>query len=50
MAKQLNQGVTFLMKKHKIEVIEGTAKLEKGSPAPKVVVGAEGWGLAHRSS
>ena len=35
---QLNQGVAFLMKKHKIEVIEGTAKLEKGSPAPKVVV------------
>jgi dihydrolipoamide dehydrogenase len=35
---QLNQGVTFLMKKHKIEVIEGTARLEKGAPAPKVVV------------
>jgi dihydrolipoamide dehydrogenase len=26
------------MKKNKIEVIEGTAKLEKGSPAPKIVV------------
>jgi len=37
-AKQLNQGVGFLMKKNKIEVIEGTAKLEKGSAAPKVVV------------
>ena len=37
-AKQLNSGVAFLMKKHKIEVIEGTAKLEKGAPAPKVVV------------
>jgi dihydrolipoamide dehydrogenase len=37
-AKQLNSGVTFLMKKNKIEVIEGTAKLEKGAPAPKVVV------------
>ena len=37
-AKQLNQGVGFLMKKNKIEVIEGDAKLEKGSPAPKVVV------------
>jgi dihydrolipoamide dehydrogenase len=35
---QLNQGVAFLMKKHKIEVIEGTARLEKASPAPKVVV------------
>ena len=37
-AKQLNQGVAFLMKKHKIEVIEGEARLEKGAPAPKVVV------------
>ena len=38
-AKQLNQGVAFLMKKNKIEVISGEAKLERGSPAPKVVVG-----------
>ncbi|MDE2488882.1 MAG: dihydrolipoyl dehydrogenase [Alphaproteobacteria bacterium] len=37
-AAQLNAGVGFLMKKHKIEVIEGTARLEKGSPAPKVHV------------
>ena len=37
-AKQLNQGVTFLMKKNRIDVIKGEAKLEKGSPAPKVVV------------
>ncbi|MDO1559916.1 dihydrolipoyl dehydrogenase [Brevundimonas sp. 2R-24] len=37
-ARQLNQGVGYLMKKHKIEVIEGTARLEKGDPAPKVVV------------
>ena len=37
-SKQLNQGVAFLMKKHKIEVIEGAARLEKGTPAPKVVV------------
>ncbi|WP_370238887.1 dihydrolipoyl dehydrogenase [Brevundimonas sp.] len=37
-AKQLNSGVGFLMKKNKIEVIEGTAKLEKGTAAPKVVV------------
>jgi dihydrolipoamide dehydrogenase len=37
-AAQLNSGVGFLMKKHKIEVIEGTARLEKGAPAPKVVV------------
>jgi dihydrolipoamide dehydrogenase len=37
-AGQLNSGVAFLMKKHKVEVVAGTAKLEKGSPAPKVVV------------
>ena len=37
-AKQLSSGVAFLMKKHKIEVIDGTAKLEKSAPAPKVVV------------
>ncbi|HEY2661644.1 MAG TPA: dihydrolipoyl dehydrogenase [Caulobacteraceae bacterium] len=37
-AKQLSSGVAFLMKKHKIEVISGVATLEKGSPAPKVVV------------
>ncbi len=37
-SKQLNGGVAFLMKKNKVEVIDGTAKLEKGSPAPKVVV------------
>jgi len=38
-AKQLNSGVAFLMKKNKVEVIMGEARLEKGSPAPKVVVG-----------
>ena len=37
-AKQLSNGVTFLMKKHKIDVLEGTARLEKGAPAPKVIV------------
>ncbi len=37
-SKQLNQGVAFLMKKHKIEVIEGEARLEKGASAPKVIV------------
>jgi dihydrolipoamide dehydrogenase len=43
-AAQLNSGVGFLMKKNKIEVIEGTAKLEKGSPAPKVVVALKAGG------
>jgi dihydrolipoamide dehydrogenase len=43
-AKQLNGGVGFLMKKNKIEVIEGTAKLEKGDPAPKVVIALKAGG------
>src|ERR1700741_396686 len=38
-AAQLNSGVPFLMKKHKIEVVVGSAKLEKGAGAPTVVVG-----------
>jgi dihydrolipoamide dehydrogenase len=37
-AQQLSNGVTFLMKKHKIDVLVGTARLEKGSPTPKVIV------------
>jgi dihydrolipoamide dehydrogenase len=43
-AKQLNSGVTYLMKKHKIEVIEGTAKLEKGAAAPKVTIALKAGG------
>ena len=43
-AKQLNSGVGFLMKKNKIEVIEGTAKLEKGQGAPKVVIALKAGG------
>ncbi|MBT9473130.1 MAG: dihydrolipoyl dehydrogenase [Pseudomonadota bacterium] len=43
-ASQLNSGVGFLMKKHKIEVIEGAAKLEKGQGAPKVVVALKAGG------
>jgi dihydrolipoamide dehydrogenase len=37
-AKQLSSGVAFLMKKNKIEVVDGAARLEAGDPAPKVVV------------
>ena len=37
-ASQLSNGVKFLMKKNKIDVIEGTARLEKGTTAPKVIV------------
>ncbi len=43
-AKQLNAGVGFLMKKNKIEVIEGTARLEKGQGTPKVVVALKAGG------
>ncbi len=43
-AAQLNGGVGFLMKKHKIEVIEGTAKLEKGQGAPKAVIALKAGG------
>ncbi len=37
-AAQLSGGVKFLMKKNKIDVIDGTARLEKGTPAPRVIV------------
>ncbi|MBY0564551.1 MAG: dihydrolipoyl dehydrogenase [Hyphomonadaceae bacterium] len=37
-AGRLSTGVGFLMKKHKIMVIEGEARLEKGSVAPRVIV------------
>ena len=37
-AKQLSSGVAFLMKKHKIEVIDGAARLEKAKGAPVVMV------------
>jgi dihydrolipoamide dehydrogenase len=37
-AKQLSGGVTFLMKKNKIDVVMGTATLAKGTDAPFVDV------------
>ena len=43
-AAQLNSGVAYLMKKHKIEVIEGAARLEKGTDSPKVVVALKAGG------
>jgi dihydrolipoamide dehydrogenase len=43
-AKQLSSGVAFLMKKHKIEVVEGTGKLEKAAGAPGVVVALKAGG------
>ncbi|WP_372707984.1 dihydrolipoyl dehydrogenase [Brevundimonas sp.] len=43
-AATMNKGVTFLMKKNKIEVIEGTARLEKSVAAPKVVIALKAGG------
>ncbi len=37
-AGKLSGGIDFLMKKNKIEVVMGAAKLEKGAPAPIVRV------------
>ncbi len=37
-AGQLSGGVKHLLKKNKITVIEGEGRLEKGKPAPKVIV------------
>ncbi|MGE0595113.1 MAG: dihydrolipoyl dehydrogenase [Hyphomonadaceae bacterium] len=41
-AGRMEKGVQFLMKKNKIDVIAGDARLEKGSAAPKVVVKKDG--------
>ncbi len=43
-AAQLNAGVGYLMRKHKIEVIEGDARLEKGEGAPKAVIALKAGG------
>jgi dihydrolipoamide dehydrogenase len=40
-AKQLSGGVGYLMKKHKITVIDGAATLSKGTDAPLVTVTAK---------
>ena len=46
-AGRLSGGVGMLMKKHKIQVIEGEAKLAKGGEAPKVVVGKDSYTAKH---
>jgi dihydrolipoamide dehydrogenase len=43
-AAQLNAGVGYLMRKHKIEVIEGSARLEKGQGAPRAVIALKAGG------
>jgi len=40
-ATQLSGGIGYLMKKNKIVVVAGTARLEKGAPAPLVKVKTE---------
>jgi dihydrolipoamide dehydrogenase len=37
-AKKLSSGIAFLMKKNKIEVVDGRARLETGVPSPRVIV------------
>ena len=46
-AGRLSGGVAMLMKKHKVTVIEGEAKLEKGKDAPTVVVGKDKYTAKH---
>lgn len=37
-ASRLSTGVAYLMKKNKVQVLAGAARLEKGTAAPKVIV------------
>jgi len=46
-AGRMEKGVQFLMKKNKIDVIVGEARLEKGAGAPKVVVKKDGKDAAY---
>jgi dihydrolipoamide dehydrogenase len=49
-AGRMEKGVQFLMKKNKIDVIMGQARLEKGSAAPKVIVkGKDGKDAAYEA-
>lgn len=46
-AGRLSGGVGMLLKKNKVTVIEGEAKLEKGSDAPVVMVGKDKYTAKH---
>ena len=46
-ANQLSGGIKHLMKKNKVTVIEGFAKLEKGAAAPNVVVDGKTYTAKH---
>ncbi|PHR93347.1 MAG: dihydrolipoyl dehydrogenase [Robiginitomaculum sp.] len=46
-ANQLSNGIKFLMKKHKVTVIEGFATLTKGAVAPTVNVDGKSYSAKH---
>jgi dihydrolipoamide dehydrogenase len=46
-AGRMEKGVQFLMKKHKVDVLMGEARLEKGSAAPKVIVKGKDGDVSH---
>ncbi len=46
-ASQMSKGISFLMKKHKITVIDGFATLQPGKPAPQVFVGSDSYQAKH---
>jgi dihydrolipoamide dehydrogenase len=46
-AGRMEKGVQFLMKKHKVDVLMGEARLEKGSAAPKVIVKGKDGDASH---
>ncbi len=48
-AAKLSGGVAMLMKKNKINVIEGEARLERGAGAPKVIVSKDGADSAYEA-
>jgi dihydrolipoamide dehydrogenase len=48
-AGRMERGVTGLMKKNKIDVLMGEARLEKGSAAPKVFVKGKDGDAAHEA-
>nr|WP_291898686.1 dihydrolipoyl dehydrogenase [Maricaulis sp.] len=46
-ANRLSGGIGMLLKKNKVDVIEGAAKLAKGSAAPNVVVAGKTYSAKH---
>lgn len=46
-AGQLSKGISFLMRKNKVDVISGMASFEAGEPAPIVKVGSDSYSAKH---